>query len=160
MSLGPIASQTQANVGPSVEISGRGAASEIPRTSVPYVPSAFGEQRILNKLQNAAAGGENIVVSVSLLPLEAGGDRNGKRSSVVGSVLGPGEIYPLDVFTLDIFVFTQNGWPRRLEVTCPGERRRGTGRKEEERRRVMRGAMARKMGYLGVLAIGNRVRIG
>ena len=67
MSLGPIASQTQANVDPSVEIRReRGAASEIPRTSVPYVPSAFGEQRMLKKLQSAAAGGENIVVSVSL----------------------------------------------------------------------------------------------
>ena len=127
MSLGPIASQTQANVGPSVEISGRGAAGEIPRTSVPYVPSAFGEQRMLNQLQSAAAGGENIVVSVSLLPLEIGRDGNGKRSSVVGSVFGLGKIYPLDVLTLDTFVFSQSGWPKRLEVTCPGERRRGGG---------------------------------
>ena len=93
-------------------------------------------------------------------PLEVGGDRNGKRSSVVGSVFGPGKIYPLDVFTLDIFVFNQSGWPRRLEVTCLGERRRRTGRKEEERRRVMGGALARKMGNPGVLAMGSRVRIG
>ena len=162
MSLGPIASQTQANVGPSVEIRReRGAAGEIPRTPGPYVPSAFGEQRMLNKLQGAAAGGENIVVSVGLLPLEVGGDGEGKRSSVVGSVLGPGKIYPLDVFTLDIFVFNQSGWPRRLEVTCPGERRRGKGMKEEERRRsVMGGGLARKMGYPGVLAMDSRVRIG
>ena len=115
---------------------------------------------MLNKLQRAAAGGENFVVHVDLLPLEVGGDGNGKRSSVVGSVFGLGKIYPLDVFTLDIFMFNWSGWPRRLEVTCPGERRRGTGRKEEERRRVMGGAMARKMGYPGVLDIGSRVWIG
>ena len=92
-------------------------------------------------------------------PLEVGGDRNGKRSSVVGSVFGLGEIYPLDVFTLDTFVFSQSGWLKRLEVTCPGERRRGTGRKEEERRRVMGGTLARKMGYPGDLAVGSRVQI-
>jgi hypothetical protein len=50
---------------------------------------------------------------------------------VVGSMLGPGRVYPLDVFTY-IFVFNQSGRPRRLEVTCPGERRRGKGRQEEE----------------------------
>ena len=95
-----------------------------------------------------------------MLPLEVGGDGNGKRSSVVGSVFGPGEIYPLDVFTLDIFVFNRSGWPRMLEVMCLGERRRGTGRKEEERRRGMGSALARKMGYPGVLAMDSRVGIG
>ena len=63
---------------------------------------------MLDRLQSAAAGWENIVVSDSLLPLEFEGSRedgNGKRSSVVGSALGPGKIYFLDVFTLDIFVF-------------------------------------------------------
>jgi len=130
MSLGPIASQTQANVDPRVEIRReRGAAGEIPRTLGPYVPSAFGEQRMLNKLQGAAAGGENIVVSVGLLTLEVGGDGNGKGRGVVGLVLGPGNIYPLDVLTFDIFVFNQSGWPRRLEATCPGEGRRGEGRR-------------------------------
>ena len=96
MSLGLIASHTQANVGPSVEIRREsGAASEIPHTPGPYVPSAFGGQRMLNKLQSAPCG-ENIVVSVCLLPLEEDGDE--KRRSVVGSVLGPRKIYPLDVF--------------------------------------------------------------
>ena len=163
MSLGPIASQTQANVDPRVEIRReRGAAGEIRSIPGPYVPSAFGEQRMLNNLQSAAGGGENIVVSVGLLPLEVEGDGNGKKRGVVGSALGPGKIYPLDVFTLDIFVFNQSGWPRRLEVTCPGERRRDKGRKEEERRRsmMMGGGLARKMGYPGVLAMDSRVRIG
>ena len=52
-------------------------------------------------------------------------------------MLGSGKIYPLDVFTLDIFVFEQSAWPRRLEMTCPGERRWGKGRKEERGRRVI-----------------------
>ena len=164
MSLGPMASQAQANVGSSVEICReRGAVGEISRTPGPYVPSAFGEQqRMLSGLQGAVAGGERIVVFVSLLPSEvigSGEDGNGKRS-VVSSVLGSGKIYPLDVFTLDIFVFKQSAWPRRLEMTCPGERRWGKGRKEERGRRVMGGGLARKMGYPGVLAMDSRVRFG
>ena len=98
MSLGLIVSQAQADDGPSVEIRReRDAAGEIPRTPGPYIPNAFGVQKMLNKLQSAAAGWENIVVSVCLLPLEEDGDE--KRRSVVGSVLGPRKIYPLDVFT-------------------------------------------------------------
>ena len=131
MSLGPITSQTQANVGPSVEIRReRGAAGEMPRTPGPYVPSAFGEQRMLNKLQGAAAAGR-----ISLFPSvcsrwKLDGMGMGREGvGVVGSVLGPGKIYPLDVFTLDIFVFNQSGWPRRLGVTCPWERIRGEGRR-------------------------------
>ena len=46
-------------------------------------------------------------------------------------MLGLGKIYPLDVFTLDIFVFNQSGWLRKLEVRCPGEQRHG----KEERRK-------------------------
>ena len=70
---------------------------------------------------------------------------NGKRRGVVGSVSGAGEIYLLDVFTVDIFVFNQSGWTRMLEVTCPGESRRWKGKKEQERRSVMGGGLARKM---------------
>ena len=93
MSLGPIDSQTQENVGPSVEIRReRGAVGEIPRTPDPDVPSAFAERRRLNKMQSPAAGWENIVVSVGLLPLAGGGNGNRKRRSVVGSALGPGKI--------------------------------------------------------------------
>ena len=36
----------------------------------------------------------------------------------------------------------------------------GRRRKEEERRSVMGGGLARKMGYLGVLAVDSRVPIG
>lgn len=56
-------------------------------------------------------------------------------------------MYPFDVFT-DIFVCKESGWPRT------GERRRGKGMKEEG------GGLPRKLGYLGVLAIDSRVRIG
>ena len=113
---------------------------------------------MLSKLQSAAARGENIVVSVGLLPLEVGGrseeDGNGneKRRSVVGSALGPGRIYPLDVFTLDIFVFDQSGLQGRLGVTYPGQ-----GRKEEasDGRRIVE-----EDGISWVLAMDRRVWIG
>ena len=113
MSLGPIASQTQANVGPSVEIRReRDAAGEIPCTPGPYIPNAFGVQKMLNKLQSAAAGWENIFVFVGLLPLEVGVERMGMGRGGALLVLrsvGPGKMYPLDMFTLDIFVFNQSG---------------------------------------------------
>jgi len=74
-------------------------------------------------------------------------------------MLGPGKIYPLDVFTLDIFVFNQSLWPRRFEVTCPEKRRRRRGGAEMG---VYDGGgeAARKMGYPGVLPMESRVRIG
>ena len=84
MSLGPIASERQANVGPSVDIRGESAAIEMLRTPGPYVPSAFGEQQwMLNKLQSAVAGQENIVVSDGLLLLEVEGMGMGRGASLV-----------------------------------------------------------------------------
>ena len=43
-------------------------------------------------------------------------------------------------------------------MTCPGESRRWKGKKEQERRSVMGGGLARKMGYLGVSVMDSRVR--
>ena len=116
--------------------------------------------RLVNRINSRAlrVGRISLFLSVcSRWKLEWKG--NGKRRSVVGSALGPGKIYPLDVLTLDIFVFNQSGWPRRLEVTCPGERRGGKGR-EKERRSVVSGGLARKMGYPGVLAMDSQARMG
>ncbi|KAJ2919741.1 hypothetical protein MD484_g630, partial [Candolleomyces efflorescens] len=107
MSQGPIASQSQNNVGPSVEVrrdrsSLPPALAGGPPTPLPHVSAAFGEQRMLNKLQNSGASGENIVVSVGLL---TGGGVEPEGS------LGHEKIYPLDSFTLDIFVFNQTVSP-------------------------------------------------
>ncbi|TFK31772.1 TRAPP trafficking subunit Trs65-domain-containing protein [Crucibulum laeve] len=152
MSSGPVASQSQGNVGPSVEIRRElGVGSGVgmpPPTPGPYVSGAFGEQRALAKLRTAGESGESVVVSVGLLPVDDV-DRN---------QLGSGKIYPFDMFTLDVFVFNQSLWPRRFEVTCPGGRRRRrdgggvylTGLSSD----------ARKSGYPGVLPLDSRVRIG
>ena len=59
---------------------------ELPRTPGPYLPSAFGEQqRMLNKLQSAATGLENIVVSVGLLLLDVGGEEEKRCWFCVGA---------------------------------------------------------------------------
>ncbi|KAH6891793.1 hypothetical protein BKA70DRAFT_1085022, partial [Coprinopsis sp. MPI-PUGE-AT-0042] len=73
-SQGPIASQAQNNVGPSVEIRRDRPHSiplpaGLPPTPIPHVGAAFGEQRMIAKLANSGATGENIVVSVGLLPV-------------------------------------------------------------------------------------------
>ncbi|KAF6746016.1 TRAPP trafficking subunit Trs65-domain-containing protein [Ephemerocybe angulata] len=159
MSQGPIASQSQNNVGPSVEVrrdrmsmpAGGLALQQAPPTPLPHVSAAFGEQRMINKLQNSAASGENVVVSVGLLPMNDG--------EVPMGLLGHEKIYPLDTFTLDIFVFNQSTWTRRFEVTCPEKRRRRRGGAQTG---VYGGGgeVARKMGYPGVLPMTKRVRIG
>ncbi|RXW12394.1 hypothetical protein EST38_g13460 [Candolleomyces aberdarensis] len=158
MSQGPIASQSQNNVGPSVEVrrdrsSLPPALAGGPPTPLPHVTAAFGEQRMLNKLQNSGATGENIVVSVGLLP--GGGSEGGGAEGLFGHE----KIYPLDSFTLDIFVFNQSTWTRRFEVTCPEKRRRRRGGAQTG---VYGGGgeIARKMGYPGVLPMNKRVRIG
>ncbi|KAH9474413.1 hypothetical protein JR316_0012871 [Psilocybe cubensis] len=161
-SQGPIASSTHGNVGQSVEIRReRGLPADFgagapPQTPLPFVSGAFGEQKMLAKLQGAGASGESIVVSVGLMPLAY--DR-GNGDAVKDLALGPGKIYPLDIFTLDIFVFNQSLWPRRFEVTCPERRRRRRGGAETG---VYDGGSdaARKMGYPGVLPLDSRIRIG
>ena len=107
---------------------------ELPRTPGPYLPSAFGEQqRMLNKLQSAATGQENIVVSVGLLLLDVGG-RSGEEEKRCWFCVGAGEDVLFGWVHIGYFVFNQSGWPRSLEVTCPGERRRGKGGRGGRRR--------------------------
>ncbi|KDR76963.1 hypothetical protein GALMADRAFT_225118 [Galerina marginata CBS 339.88] len=160
-SQGPVASSTHGNVGLSVEIRReRGVGADygpgaLPQTPLPFVSGAFGEQKMLAKLQGASASGESIVVSVGLMPVPY--EKEKKNRAEVG--LGPGKIYPLDIFTLDIFVFNQSVWPRRFEVTCPERRRRRRGGAELG---VYDGGSdaVRKMGYPGVLPLDSRIRIG
>ncbi|TFK25456.1 hypothetical protein FA15DRAFT_687034 [Coprinopsis marcescibilis] len=157
-SQGPIASQAQNNVGPSVEIRRDRPQSMmhgLPQTPVAHVAAAFGEQRLLNKLQNSSASGESVVVSVGLLP-RADLDLVRRKGEVV---LGPDKIYPLDTFTLDIFIFNQSTWTRRFEITCPERRRRRRGGAQTG---IYGGGgeVARKLGYPGVLPMDKRVRIG
>ena len=158
ISQGPITSS--GNVGTSVEIRrerGPGVDSNSnvsPPTPLPLVSGAFGEHKMLSKLQTASASGESIVVSVGLLPVP--NSRMGEKEVM----LGPGKIYPLDVFTLDIFVFNQSLWPRRFEMTCPERRRRRRRGGAETGMHDGGTEAARKMGYPGILPMENRVRIG
>ena len=154
LSQRPVSSPS--NVGLSVEIRReRGLGTDyglgVPQTPLPFVSGAFGEQTMLAKLTQAGASGENIIVSVGLLPPA--------HAALEPEMLGPGKIYPLDVFTLDIFVFNQSLWPRRFEVTCPERRHRRRGGVEIG---VYDGGSeaARKMGYPGVLPLESRIRIG
>ncbi|KAJ7180377.1 TRAPP trafficking subunit Trs65-domain-containing protein [Mycena crocata] len=104
---------------------------------------------------DAVRPGEAIVVSVGLVASgsrKIGGDL-GKTADVGrdrdvkdGDELH--RIYPLDHFTLDVFVFNQSEWTRRFEVTCP-DRRRGRGRNPGE-----------KAPSPGIVPLDNRVRIG
>ncbi|KAF9554996.1 hypothetical protein CPC08DRAFT_821343 [Agrocybe pediades] len=169
ISQGPVTSSGHGNVGLSIEIRReRGvaadfaAASQIPQTPLPTVSGAFGEQKMLARLQGASATGENIVVSVGLMPVPHERERDASDAGADEGrevVLGPGKIYPLDIFTLDIFVFNQSLWPRRFEVTCPERRRRKRGGVEAG---VYDGGSdaAKKMGYPGVLPLDSRIRIG
>lgn len=99
---------------------------------------------------NAVRSGEGIVVSIGLVASgshRAGGElgktTDGGRD---GDVLH--RIYPLDHFTLDVFVFNQSEWTRRFEVTFP-DRRRGRSRNPGE-----------KAPSPGIVPLDNRVRIG
>lgn len=162
-------------VGPSVEIR-RERGGAVPQTPGPTVGgffgAGFGAMNPMNALQqmseNAGAmvggaagagvnvnagmgpGGEPIVVSVGLLPsphrpgLAKKGGKVGQRHA------SHGEVYPLDQFTLDIFVFNQSSWTRRFEVSYPGER--------QARRRAKR-----EKGEVrppGIIPLENRVRVG
>ncbi|KAF5384434.1 hypothetical protein D9615_003460 [Tricholomella constricta] len=160
VSQGPIASHNTGNVGPSIEIRrergvGMGGAP-VPQTPGPWVTGAFGEQKMLARLQMAERSGESIVVSVGLLPLEA----RARRKVDESEKLGPGKIYPLDYFTLDIFVFNQSEWTRRFEVTCQTRRRRRKAGEVEGTVHEGVSGVAKKDGFPGILPLDARVRIG
>jgi len=115
---------------------------------------------MLNKLQGAAAGGENIVVSVGLLPLEVAGDGNGKRGGGrCWFSVGARENIPFGCVHVRYFR-VQPEWVAE-EVGSDVSWGEKTGGGEEMRRRsVMGGGLAKKMGYPEVLAMDSRVRTG
>jgi hypothetical protein len=133
--------------------------------------------------KEAAYDGEPLVVSIGLLP------RPRKRpSSATASGMDPTDgsdsdtesdsespehdvderIFPLDRFTLDIFVFNRSSWTRRLEVSYPERRRR---RQAAARRPQSESyfpglppppaaSADAKEEVPGILPLENRVRIG
>lgn len=138
-----------------------GPYGSLPQTPLPLIPGAAGDQNAMARLQEAGRSGENVVVSVGILPVDRrSGGQEGKHDLEDESAFGPGRIYPMDVFTLDIFVFNQSGWPRRFEVTCPERRRRRAGGAETGVSSGGEDSLWKKMGYPGVLPLESRIRIG
>lgn len=144
--LGPVSS-SQGNMDQSVEIK-RARASVVDPLSAPPISVVPGA-----KSPESCTSGENIVVSVGLLPFPRPNHKDHE------AYLGQGKIYPLQVFTLDIFVLNQSSWVRRFEITCPERRRRKRGGSEMG---VFDGGSeaTRRMGYPGILPLESRVRIG
>jgi hypothetical protein len=120
-------------------------------------------------------GDENdkLVVSVGLLPpikqrktkATSSDDSDDESDEDERSIdTGPRRIYPLERFTLDIFVFNQSGWTRRLELSYPNARQR---RKDRDRPISgyflpvqQDGTNSGKADIPGIMALENRVRIG
>jgi hypothetical protein len=169
---------TQAGIGPAVEIRRDRGAAQGPRALVPPTPgptvstsfNTDGGSGMLGPPMNLAQQGahdgavvlsprgqddDKLVVSIGLVPQQRSGDDTDDDE-------GPRKIYPLDRFTLDVFVFNQSTWTRRLELSYPNARQR---RKD---RPVSTGyfpampdsAQAGKMDAPGMIALENRVRIG
>ncbi|KAI0743068.1 TRAPP trafficking subunit Trs65-domain-containing protein [Daedaleopsis nitida] len=163
----PIAQQSgPGTVGPSVEIR-RERGGGVPQTPGPTVGgfgafTNFNPMAALQQQQQQPAqdpglgsstaqdvGGEPIVVSVGLLPAPHR-PKLGGNGSASGAHHHTGEMYPLEQFTLDIFVFNQSSWTRRFEVSYPDERRRR--RKEKREKGEVRPP--------GIIPLDNRVRVG
>lgn len=124
--------QTAGALAPSVEIRRERGLSDTPRTPGPMVGGAFPRPSTPVLQQDVPELGP-VVVSVGLL-----------RST--GSGKDPA-IFPLDSFTLDIFIFNRGEAVRRFDVSCPFFDK--TGRRKR-----------RQAGDVGVLPLDNRVRVG
>ena len=130
----PISGQTGGVVGPSVEILRGGERMS---------PALVGAGQIAGGASTETEEGEPIVVSVGLIHK---GLKDAER------------IYPLETFTLDIFVFNKSSWTRRFEISFPDRRDR---RKQQE----IDSGGTRMKGFWdgekpGILPLENRIRIG
>ncbi|KAI0686748.1 TRAPP trafficking subunit Trs65-domain-containing protein [Cytidiella melzeri] len=148
---GPLASQQSGPVGPSVEIRREKGWNGVgvPPTPGPRVAAtgAFAQSDSFRDVVNSAGQGEPIIVSVGLLR------RTDESDLMVGL---PGKIHPLEVFTLDIFVFNRSSWTRRFEVSYLDRREQRKEQKMLGRGMVQSDATSN----LGIIPMENRVRIG
>jgi hypothetical protein len=181
-SQAPVAN-SQAGVGPVVEIrrdrgTTQGMQALVPPTPGPRVSTAFSVDggTIPAAMSLAHQGGyeggvvlspqghddDKLVVSIGLLPHSRPSVRNSEDDSdVEDAPAEPKKMYPLDCFTLDIFIFNQSAWTRRLEVSYPSFRQR------KKDRPISMGyfppvqdAQPAKAEPPGIVALENRVRIG
>jgi hypothetical protein len=179
-SQAPLANN-QAGVGPAVEIrrdrgAAQGARSLIPPTPGPIVTSGFNVNggglpgSPMNLAQQGTYDGavvlsprghddDKLVVSIGLLPKQPAHDHDEDDDDY--DEAGARRLYPLDRFTLDIFVFNQSAWTRRLELSCPNSRQRRKDRPASTG--YFPPAADTHLGKLdapGMVALENRVRIG
>ncbi|KAL1668503.1 TRAPP trafficking subunit Trs65-domain-containing protein [Schizophyllum commune] len=124
--------QAPTGLAPSVEIRRERGLPDSPRTPGPVVTGAFATPGTPILQQDTSDLGA-VVVSVGLL-------------RPAGNAKVPA-IYPLDSFTLDIFIFNRGDVVRRFDVSCPFFDR--TGRRKR-----------REATDVGVLPLDNRVRVG
>lgn len=162
-------------VGPSVEIRREKGGGLGMQTPGPMVGS-FGEQQDVGMMGMAYGGngvdamgdvgreGEPIVVSVGLAQRMRKGRRvsssDGDSDLEEDEEEGEGVIYPLEHFTLDIFVFNQSSRTRRFEVSYPDPRRRRRVFKGEEYGFGFDERKAAVSAEPGVIPLDNRVRVG
>jgi hypothetical protein len=149
----PVSSLQNGAVGPSVEIkrqrgfgvrSGSGASGGSGAVMVqspgPMVVGAERGMAMAAAMQNVVEEeGEPIVISVGLLP-PSWQLHSGSTST---------KIYPLDTFTLDIFVFNQSTWTRRFEISSPDQRRRRKQDGVDARYGTGKGGLLRGLGGWG-----------
>ena len=129
----PISSQMGGVVRPSVEILRGGRMS----------PMHVGAGQMGGDASTEMEEGEPIVVSVALIHKKL---EDAER------------IYPLETFTLDIFVFNKSSWTRRFEISFPDRRKR---RKQQEIASGRAGTTGFWDGETpGILPLENRIRIG
>ncbi len=155
---GPMSNLQSGAVGPSIEIRREKGpnAMGIPPTPGPRVGAGTGFMQMQMQGEAALRGSstdgprEPIVVSVGLLQRTDGDE-------VHAGALG--RIYPLDRFTLDIFVFNQSSWTRRFEVSYPDRRRQR--RDQMHRAFDTEGTIEKSLtDSPGIIPLENRVRVG
>jgi hypothetical protein len=154
-------------VGPGVEIkrqrgfgvgsgsgAGGGSGAVMVQSPGPMIVGAERGMAMAAAMQNVVEEeGEPIVISVGLLP----------PPSQLHSGSTSTKIYPLDTFTLDIFVFNQSTWTRRFEISSPDQRRRRKQDGVGARYGTGKGGLLRGLGdgdKPGILPLENRIRIG
>lgn len=138
-------------------------------------PRAFGTSFSENLIRLEPYA-DPVVVSVALLSPVRGNvyDEDGFAVVGGGKHAGLGEedrIYPLDVFSLEIFVFNQSPVTRRFEVGFPDRKRMRAERRSlaaamlagvggDAQHKIVGDAISRLGSQAGIMPLENRIRVG
>ena len=146
-----------------------------PVTPITPGPRAFGAS-FSERVTRLEPYADPVVVSVALLSPVRGNvyDEDGLGMFGGGKHAGLGEedrIYPLDVFSLEIFVFNQSPVTRRFEVGFPDRKRMRAERRSlaavmlggsgaDVQHKVVGDAISRLGSQAGIMPLENRIRVG